>query len=137
MKKKIFFLVLFIQSVCIFSDGYDSINMKSIREQIKKAGFGGDLIISYVGNINRKYDIFYITRYVETEYNVRVYNALIIFEDLKLRGYYLGLPIEPKLENSVIVFPCDKSYGNQIIIEGEIPKQIRIDGELFYFQLSD
>lgn len=136
MKRITVLLLLLINSFILYAGENNIINDSQIRMQIENAGFGGDIDISYIGKINETYNVFYVSRYIENEYNVKVYNALVIFEDITLKGYFSGLNLKPVLNDTELIFSCSEEEGNKIVFDEGIPQKIHIDGEVFYFQFN-
>lgn len=135
--KKLFVIIYLIIVFPVYFSTAENCNLEpTIISQLKEAGFKNFDNLTYIGKVNEYYEIYYVSRYIESEYNVKTYNALTIFVDSELKGFYMGINLKPVIAGNKLLFNCNTEYGNSIIFNNdEIPSVILIDGEIYEFQV--
>lgn len=128
-------LFLFLSVGCRADDGRQGADL-SISEILTAGGFSGILddasSIQKVGSIEsgeKKFDIYYYAREFS---NQRLTQRLLVVEGGKYLGMYALNDKPTKIEGDKVLFPYAEEDGNNIsIVDGKVPAEAFLDGELF------
>lgn len=129
--RKVFFVFYFFSCFFLYPN-----TMKIKNELVKQFPdyfFEQDCFF-YIGKMTVNNDVYQFYQCQHIFGNSRMSWRLVVEKNNIIKGFYSGIQMVPKIEDSFLVFDVDENIGSRIDFTSKIPDEVYIDGEKFKFK---